>query len=146
MAVELRNHLNRAFDGEYTASNTVVFDYPSVLGLASHLAGELGHADEPEVLPESPAQAQRSQLPTEHGGIAIVGMSCRVPGADDLSAFWHISEEGRNLVTDAKIMSLGVVSPETRMLMTLSTDATPFSMGSISLTCDSSVFPQLKRA
>ena len=28
MTVELRNRLNRAFAGEYVASNTVVFDYP----------------------------------------------------------------------------------------------------------------------
>ena len=41
MAVELRNRLNRAFAGEYVASNTVVFDYPDTAGLARFLAGEL---------------------------------------------------------------------------------------------------------
>ena len=40
MAVELRNRLNRAFAGEYTASNTVVFDYPDIASMASHIAGE----------------------------------------------------------------------------------------------------------
>ena len=42
MAVELRNRLNRALAGMYVAPNTVVFDHPSVAGLAGHLAGELG--------------------------------------------------------------------------------------------------------
>ena len=42
MAVELRNRLNRAFAGEYVASNTVVFDYPDIGALAGHLASELG--------------------------------------------------------------------------------------------------------
>ena len=41
MAVELRNRLNRAFAGAYTASNTVVFDYPDIAALAGHLATEL---------------------------------------------------------------------------------------------------------
>ena len=46
MAVELRNRLNRAFAGEYVASNTVVFDYPDTAGLARFLAGELAEACE----------------------------------------------------------------------------------------------------
>ena len=44
MAVELRNRVNRGFAGAYSAGNTVVFDYPSVLSLAAHLASELAEA------------------------------------------------------------------------------------------------------
>ena len=36
MSVELRNRLNRALAGEYTVSNTAVFDYPNVSSLARH--------------------------------------------------------------------------------------------------------------
>ncbi|HSN98872.1 MAG TPA: beta-ketoacyl synthase N-terminal-like domain-containing protein, partial [Candidatus Nanopelagicales bacterium] len=33
--------------------------------------------------------------------IAIVGMSCRFPGgADDLSSFWDLVREGREVITD----------------------------------------------
>ena len=42
MVVELRNRLNRAFAGEYTVSNTAVFDYPTATGLARYLSQELG--------------------------------------------------------------------------------------------------------
>ena len=42
MTVELRNRLNRSFDGEYTASNTIVFDHPDIKSLALHLTEELG--------------------------------------------------------------------------------------------------------
>ena len=42
MAVELRNRLNRAFSEEYTAPNTVVFDYPDIAALARHLVEALG--------------------------------------------------------------------------------------------------------
>ena len=44
MAVELRNRLNRAFAGDYTVSNTAVFDYPDITALARHLAAELARA------------------------------------------------------------------------------------------------------
>ena len=45
MAVEFRNRLNRALTGACTVSNTVVFDYPDIEVLASHLDGELGDVD-----------------------------------------------------------------------------------------------------
>ncbi len=37
---------------------------------------------------------------TSGGGepIAIVGMACRFPGADDIAAFWRLLEDGRNTV------------------------------------------------
>jgi len=44
--------------------------------------------------------------PPEHGfsedsePIAIVGMACRFPGADDLSAFWRLLDDGVNAVTE----------------------------------------------
>ena len=31
--------------------------------------------------------------------IAIVGMACRFPGANDLDAFWGLLTEGKNAVT-----------------------------------------------
>ena len=50
MAVELRNRLNRALAGEYVASNTIVFDYPNVAEMASHLSEELaGLGEEKQV-------------------------------------------------------------------------------------------------
>ena len=32
--------------------------------------------------------------------LAIVGMACRLPGADDLDAFWKMLVEGRTAVED----------------------------------------------
>ena len=104
MAVELRNRLNRAFSGAYTAPNTLVFDYPDIASLAGHLAGELvvdggAPAPAPEEQPETlPTPALRE----EDGAIAIVGMACRFPGAPDLAAFWRLLEAGADLVTDGR--------------------------------------------
>ncbi len=94
MAVELRNRLNRGLAGTYTASNTVVFDYPDISALSAHLAGELaGVVGEKPQMPQprptpAPARAEGRDDGGSPDAIAIVGMACRFPGAPDLEAFW----------------------------------------------------------
>ncbi len=90
MAVELRNRLNRALSGQYTAPNTIVFDYPDTASLARHLAGELGEASGAAAQPEPRAPQRRAATRQEDDGIAIVGMACRFPGAADPAAFWRL--------------------------------------------------------
>ncbi|MCY3861889.1 MAG: SDR family NAD(P)-dependent oxidoreductase [bacterium] len=102
IAVELRNRLNRAFAGEYMASNTVVFDYPDVSSLARHLAGELDQVIGAEAKPEPVPQPRPRARQRGQDGIAIVGMACRFPGAEDLSAYWRLLEAGENAVTDGR--------------------------------------------
>ena len=105
MAVELRNRINRAFAGQYTASNTVVFDYPDIASLARHLAEELGQVQESDAAPAMPEPAtpeQRQSPRTVDDGIAVVGMACRFPGAGNLDEFWKLLEEGRDAVTDGR--------------------------------------------
>ena len=106
MAVELRNRLNRAFSGNYTASNTVVFDYPDISTLAGHLAKELGEVEAesaPRTQPE--AHAKMKAEPAHRigeEGVAIIGMACRFPGAPDLQSFWRMLETGVDAVTDGR--------------------------------------------
>ena len=110
MAVELRNRLNRALSGAYTASNTVVFDYPSAAGLAEHLLKELGAVTEAKAVAEPvPADATGSAAPPSGGqvrpdddDIAIVGMACRFPGAPDIDAFWCQLLGGTDAVTEGR--------------------------------------------
>ena len=108
MTVELRNRLNRAFAGEYVASNTVVFDYPDISSLASHIAeelgqlGEAGDAPASSVSPEPVTPEQPPPSRTDDDGIAVVGMACRFPGARDLSAFWQLLESGADAITDGR--------------------------------------------
>ncbi|MCY4640538.1 MAG: SDR family NAD(P)-dependent oxidoreductase [Chloroflexi bacterium] len=101
MAVELRNRINRAFTGEYVASNTVVFDYPSVSGLAAHLAHELAGGDEAPSLP-GPREPRRRPEIASGDGIAIVGMACRFPGGEGLDSFWRLLESKGDAVTDGR--------------------------------------------
>ena len=102
MAVELRNRLNRAFAGDYTASNTVVFDYPDIASLARHLLEELGEV-ETEPAPQTLSEPLSRPAPRlVEDGIAIVGIACRFPDAPDLDAFRQLLEEGRSAVTDGR--------------------------------------------
>ena len=104
MAVELRNRLNRALADAHTASNTVVFDYPSVAALAGHLAKELagiGAAPVPRAQPE-PEPVRRRTVPGDRSQIAIVGMACQFPGAPDLDAYWHLLDSGADWVTEGR--------------------------------------------
>ena len=109
MTVELRNRLNRAFAGEYVASNTVVFDYPDISSLASHIAEEIGQlggasdaAPASSVSPEPVAPEQPPPSRTDDDGIAVVGMACRFPGARDLSEFWQLLDSGADAITDGR--------------------------------------------
>ncbi len=104
MAVELRNRLNRAFAGEYVASNTVVFDYPDIASMAKHLVAELGPAaGGAPVRADEPAVAARPRpVASDEDGIAVVGMACRFPGAPDLASFWELLAAGRDAVTDGR--------------------------------------------
>ncbi|MCY4644059.1 MAG: type I polyketide synthase, partial [Bacteriovoracales bacterium] len=101
MAVEFRNRLNQAFDGQYTAPNTVVFDYPDITTLAAHIAQQFSDkSDSPPPSPSSPRPNKNNENNENH--IAIVGMACRFPGAPDLGAYWDLLERGENAVTDGR--------------------------------------------
>ncbi len=111
MAVELRNRLNRALAGVYTAPNTLVFDYPDIATLAGHLVGELGQDSqasvlppqaEPEPQPAAPQSATQPAARADDDEIAIVGMACRFPDAPDLASFWRLLEDAKDLVTDGR--------------------------------------------
>ena len=54
--------------------------------------------------------------PAAAGPIAIVGMACRFPGADDIAAFWRLLEDGRNTVQEgvpgSGVGRIGALFPE----------------------------------
>ncbi len=105
MAVELRNRLNRAFEGEYVVSNTAVFDFPNVAALARHLAEELGSGDAAasSSAPQAAAPPAQASAPSvSEGDVAIIGMSCRFPRSKTLAEFWSLLESGVNAVTDGR--------------------------------------------
>ena len=102
MAVEFRNRLNRAFAGEYTAANTIIFDYPNIASLAAHLAEELGKIGDASPAPEPAVPVEVQTVKSDEDGIAIVGMACRFPQSKNLSEYWRLLESGADAVTDGR--------------------------------------------
>ena len=94
MAVELRNRISARFDFKPPA--TLLFDYPTLEGLARHL---LEHVIELDVEPASSVAVLQPLAADEP--IAILSMACRFPGGlNTPEALWEALAEGRDLVED----------------------------------------------
>ena len=98
MAVELRNRLIRVFEGELNVPRTIVFDYPDATALAAYFTEAL---QDGSVMDEA-AQQSSAQQPQLTGKVAIVGLACRFPGADDHSEFWRNLESGANGISASR--------------------------------------------
>ncbi|MCC6697661.1 MAG: SDR family NAD(P)-dependent oxidoreductase [Candidatus Hydrogenedentes bacterium] len=70
-------------------SPTLLWEYPSISALAGYLASEPAVAEVPA---RAPADFREP--------IAVVGMACRFPGAEDLDAFWNLLIGGMDAVHD----------------------------------------------
>lgn len=81
---ELQEWLGKSF------SPNILYDYPSIDALAAYLSGE----ESPRPKHELPDSASLDEP------IAIVGMACRVPGADSPDALWRLLLEGRDAVSE----------------------------------------------
>ncbi|HNN93691.1 MAG TPA: beta-ketoacyl synthase N-terminal-like domain-containing protein, partial [Pseudomonadota bacterium] len=84
MLAELGRRLGRSL------SPSLVWEFPSVAALAKHLAAA---ADSEVATLEGAAPAQSQSEP-----IAIVGMACRFPQAEDLQAYWALLRDGVDAV------------------------------------------------
>ncbi|KUZ76235.1 hybrid non-ribosomal peptide synthetase/type I polyketide synthase [Burkholderia ubonensis] len=106
MAVDLRAHLEKALGAPLSVA--LLFDHPTVNALADFLVEQSSAAASDA--PAAPAQAASPQpaapaVATREAGtpepIAIVGMSCRFPGAaHDLDAYWQLLNDGVDAISE----------------------------------------------
>ncbi|MFH1539621.1 MAG: aminotransferase class III-fold pyridoxal phosphate-dependent enzyme, partial [bacterium] len=72
--------------------NTIAYDYPTIEALSGFLSGE---AVEKKADSRAPSTGRTSDDP-----VAIIGLSCRFPGAEDPEAFWRLLNEGIDAITE----------------------------------------------
>ncbi len=98
MAVEFSMQLQSMLGDDYVVSQTMLFDHPTITAIADHVLGmidEAAEANSSGVETGSPAASDESvsisvsadQIARDD--IAIIGMSCRFPGAKDVNEFWE---------------------------------------------------------
>ncbi|HYP39267.1 MAG TPA: beta-ketoacyl synthase N-terminal-like domain-containing protein, partial [Chloroflexia bacterium] len=80
-----------------TLPATLAWEYPTIEALARHVA------DVPTVSDADPVAQPSPQSPQQSESIAIVGIGCRFPGAEDLQAFWQLLSSGGNGITEIPI-------------------------------------------
>ena len=71
-------------------SPTLPYEYPTIDALCAYLTE--GATDEPQIAAAEPRAVSADEP------IAIIGIGCRFPGADDPAAFWQLLTEGRDAV------------------------------------------------
>ncbi|WP_203300647.1 polyketide synthase [Marinobacter sediminum] len=103
-ALKLAKVLEREFEAELSA--TFVFEYPTIAKQTQYF-----NASEDVT---GPGEGQR-KFDQDHHEFAIIGISCRFPGADNLDEFWDNLLSGKETVsffTDAELST--EVPPEQR--------------------------------
>ncbi|HEX8109872.1 MAG TPA: SDR family NAD(P)-dependent oxidoreductase [Kofleriaceae bacterium] len=88
MAIDISRELETWFGRRL--SPTLAYDYPCIAALAAHL----GDNEAPE--PAAEVQPQ----PVASGPIAIVGISCRFPGARGPAAYWRLLCDGVDAIRE----------------------------------------------
>ncbi|MEM7355305.1 MAG: beta-ketoacyl synthase N-terminal-like domain-containing protein, partial [Acidobacteriota bacterium] len=90
---------------------TLVWDHPTPAALARHLAGEGVSTRE---RPAERAHAAPAAAALADDAIAIIGMACRLPGADDPESFWRLLLAGRETVAEVPIGRRDAVAESSR--------------------------------
>lgn len=92
IAVEFARAIELKFN--FCVDPTVAWNFPNIQSLATYLYdhGKGIKTEVPAAVPSSSAQMGDD--------IAVVGMGCRFPGADNLAAYWKLLEEGKSGVSE----------------------------------------------
>ncbi|BBZ66357.1 putative polyketide synthase [Mycolicibacterium insubricum] len=93
MAVELRQRIETGIGHQIPV--TLVMDHPRLSDAADYLLGEVLGLSDQKTAPVAAAVTTRTDEP-----IAIVGLSCRFPGAPNPEAFWELLSGGVDAIRE----------------------------------------------
>ncbi|BBM86751.1 polyketide synthase [Candidatus Uabimicrobium amorphum] len=91
MAVELKNAVETAIGSELPT--TLLFDYPNIEAMADYLVTDIFAWQEEQ-------QVVVARQSVENEPIAIIGLSCRFPGANNIEEFWQLLVEGKDAISE----------------------------------------------
>ena len=101
MAVEFSTELQMVLGEQIPIGPTMLFDHPTVDAIAEHVLEMVAEEEiEESVTASVPTESDKAAVLTEREPIAIVGMSCRFPGAQNLEEFWDNILNGVDSVTE----------------------------------------------
>jgi acyl transferase domain-containing protein/acyl-CoA synthetase (AMP-forming)/AMP-acid ligase II/acyl carrier protein len=81
-------------------SPTLVYNYPTIAALAQHLAAQQFEQSDASSLTHAGLSDPIYSDPMHREAIAIVGLGCRFPGAENPAAFWQLLHEGIDAITE----------------------------------------------
>jgi acyl transferase domain-containing protein/acyl-CoA synthetase (AMP-forming)/AMP-acid ligase II/pimeloyl-ACP methyl ester carboxylesterase len=82
---------------EVKLSPTIIYDYPNIVSLAEYLADRASGESQHKERGVAPTNREKIR------DIAIVGMSCRFPGANNPVEFWELLREGKDTISQVKV-------------------------------------------
>ncbi len=77
---------------ERELSPTLAYDYPTIEALARYLAGKPARSEG--------VSREQDDHNIKTDAIAIIGMGCRFPGAQDTESFWQLLRDGKDGITE----------------------------------------------
>lgn len=90
MAVEFSTELQMKLGDQFVVGPTMLFDHPTIDAISDHLLEMVsGEAEEKSPEVSTPTNSSQELQHSKREPIAIIGMSCRFPGAKDLNEFWN---------------------------------------------------------
>ncbi|MEP7279701.1 MAG: SDR family NAD(P)-dependent oxidoreductase [Bacteroidota bacterium] len=73
-------------------SPTITYDYPDIFSLSEYLAANSDNRDAPLSVNMLPGYSEEP--------IAVIGMSCRFPGASNPESFWKLLHDGIDMISE----------------------------------------------
>jgi acyl transferase domain-containing protein/acyl carrier protein len=99
-AIEVIKQINLAINAQL--SPTLLFEYQSPNELANYLEQQYGMSATPSVAKIHTSQESQPLIIKEQKAdlqdIAIIGMACKVPGAENVNQYWNLLMEGRSAI------------------------------------------------
>ncbi|MEO1671094.1 MAG: beta-ketoacyl synthase N-terminal-like domain-containing protein, partial [Cyanobacteria bacterium J06631_2] len=95
---------------EYSLSAVELFQYPTIATLSQYLGRSL-NGDRPSAAAQGKCRGELRRRATGECQVAIIGMSCRFPGADNIEQFWANLRDGVESISffkGAEMIATGV--------------------------------------